>query len=58
MILTALDGQHVAEDECPLGGHTPERAKHMILRAAAESNPLLFSGDPKLLLEPREEELP
>ena len=48
----------MAEDERPLGGHTPERAKHMILRAAAESNPLLRSGDCKLLLGPCEEELP
>jgi len=37
----------MAEDERPLGGHTPERAKHMILRAAADINPLLCSGDRK-----------
>ena len=47
----------MAEDERPLGGHTPERAKHMILREAAESNPLLCIGDRELLLKPGDEEL-
>ena len=57
MILTAFDGQHVAEDERSLGGLASERAADMILGEGLKGNPLLGSGDGKLALVLGEEAL-
>jgi hypothetical protein len=55
--LTAFDGQDVAELECPLGGHSSQRAAGMILGVVGDGKPPLCCHGGELLRH-RDQEVP
>ena len=55
MILTAGDGEDVAELESPLGGHASQRATDMILGSVVDSKPPLCGHDRELRCNESEE---